>query len=212
LQKTLEDITVVTVLAHPDDEIIFGWPIMQEPAIKKKLIICSSDLHNPLRKSVSHRKHSLEEVCKRLQITDLTCLDYPSEFYHLESRRGSLSRFIEHVRDIIRDKMVNETKFVLYTHNILGEYGHMDHKLIHSIVLNLSTRMLYTDILLQSNWLPDKTSFSSLVTQLYFGKENLLKEVSLNLEWYTEFKTIYQLNGCWTWDKPPVTNCGVYLI
>ena len=35
---------VLMVFAHPDDEIIFGWPIFQDSTIEKELIMVTSDL------------------------------------------------------------------------------------------------------------------------------------------------------------------------
>ena len=40
---------VLMVFAHPDDEIIFGWPIFQDPTIEKELIMVKSDFNNPAR-------------------------------------------------------------------------------------------------------------------------------------------------------------------
>ena len=36
---------VLMVFAHPDDEIIFGWPIFQDPTIEKELIMVTSDFN-----------------------------------------------------------------------------------------------------------------------------------------------------------------------
>jgi hypothetical protein len=48
------------VMAHQDDEIIFGWPVFQgNPA---GLLICSSDLHNPDRQWCRHRKQVNHDV------------------------------------------------------------------------------------------------------------------------------------------------------
>ena len=38
---------VLMVFAHPDDEIIFGWPIFQDPTIEKELVMVTSDFNNP---------------------------------------------------------------------------------------------------------------------------------------------------------------------
>ena len=50
---------VLMVMAHPDDEILFGWPVFFDPKYKKKLLICSSDYNNPERAWCKYRKKSL---------------------------------------------------------------------------------------------------------------------------------------------------------
>jgi len=50
-------------MAHPDDEIIFGWPVLKEA---QKIIICSSDLNNPERAWCKDRKKALKDVCELL--------------------------------------------------------------------------------------------------------------------------------------------------
>ncbi len=54
---------VLMVFAHPDDEIIFGWPIFQDPTIEKELVMVTSDFNNPARQQYAHRKFLLKEVC-----------------------------------------------------------------------------------------------------------------------------------------------------
>ena len=65
---------VVMVLAHPDDEIIFGWPIFQDDDYEKEIIMCSTDFNNPVRQEYAHRKLLLQEVCDKYEIP-LTCFD-----------------------------------------------------------------------------------------------------------------------------------------
>ena len=54
---------VLMVFAHPDDEIIFGWPIFQDPTIEKELVMVTSDFNNPARQQYAHRKFLLQEGC-----------------------------------------------------------------------------------------------------------------------------------------------------
>ena len=60
------------IMAHPDDEVIFGWMVLKEI---DKILICSSDFNNPDRAWCKNRKLALQEVCKELKV-ECECLDY----------------------------------------------------------------------------------------------------------------------------------------
>jgi len=38
---------ILILIAHPDDEIIFCWPIFQDNTIEKTILTISSDIYNP---------------------------------------------------------------------------------------------------------------------------------------------------------------------
>ena len=101
---------VLMVLAHPDDEIIFGWPIFQNFRIQKEIIMCSTDYNNPARQQYAHRKFLLQEVCEKYQVP-LTCFDYPSEFYKLETRGTTLEDCQNTIVDCVKSK-VNDFDYV----------------------------------------------------------------------------------------------------
>ena len=67
---------VLMVMAHPDDEIIFGWSIFQDKSIEKKLLICSSDFHNKEREWCKYRKDALFEICKELNKLEADSLKF----------------------------------------------------------------------------------------------------------------------------------------
>jgi hypothetical protein len=77
---------VLIFMAHPDDEILFGWPIFFNPNYEKKVIICSSDYNNPQRQWCKYRKNSLFKVCEQEGVP-VHCLDYDSSFYKTATRR-----------------------------------------------------------------------------------------------------------------------------
>ena len=114
---------VLMVLAHPDDEIIFGWPIFQNFRIQKEIIMCSTDYNNPARQQYAHRKFLLQEVCEKYQVP-LTCFDYPSEFYKLETRGTTLEDCQNTIVDCVKSK-VNDFDYV-FTHNPMAvSYTHL---------------------------------------------------------------------------------------
>ncbi len=71
---------ILMLYAHPDDELVWGWPILQNPAFEKEILICVSDAHNPQRRRFAHRVESLAMLCEHLKISwqrlaeDIACL------------------------------------------------------------------------------------------------------------------------------------------
>jgi len=212
---------VLMVVAHPDDEIIFGYPIFQDKSIKKKLLCCSSDLYNPGRQSCKERKHVLEELCTMTN-TELVCLDYPSSFYTLRSRRpdgvprtpeGDAQGPLRAACDVISTHIREMSKDVdyVFTHNPYGEYGHMDHKLCFDMVVkNTDKDILITDIHLPSNWSQHYT-FSKKIKDLYYN--NLFKaDIEIDEYLYQRAKQMYESANSWTWGRETVKKCNLFKI
>jgi len=183
------------VLAHPDDEVIFGWPVLREA---DKLLICSSDLHNPKRPFGTRRKDALQCVCD-LSGIEVECLDWPSEFYKLNERNGALEAFCQDVLNHIPDADV------IFTHNPEGEYGHMDHKLVHDIVAHSGRAMQWSDMFVKTSWTP----WDSLGEHAFRGMEHVAT-CEVDLDWYVDMQVEYARRRAWTWSCPPVTSCQVY--
>jgi hypothetical protein len=179
---------ITMLIAHPDDEVIFGFPVLQNA---KKIICCSSDLNNPERQWCRNRKLALEEIGQKVG-AEVICLDYNSEFYRLPTRNGSLMRLANDILSLL------EPEEVLFTHNPWGEYGHLDHVLVHQVASLSGKRLLFSDISLEAGWIPSGKRLS------------LAKVVGLfhnDLLFYNECKAIYDHFGCWTWSKPPIKEC-----
>lgn len=189
---------VIMVMAHPDDEVIFGFPMIK---FTDKILIVSNDKNNPDRAWCKDRYIALEKVGKRLGIP-VESMDYPSEFYRLPTRKGQLSDFINEVLDKVKDYDV------IYTHNPLGEYGHLDHQLVHTICMQSGKDVLFSNIFLKSNWCP-YWCISSAYATLYY---NELFECENDMDLYTELEDIYRDMGIWTWSKEPVKGCTVYMV
>ena len=194
---------ILMVLAHPDDEIIFGWPIFQDSSIKKELIICSSDAHNPERQWCAHRKNVTEIICKEYNIP-LTVIDFPSEFYRFETRQETMSRAQYEILKTIKSKSFD----AIFTHNIFGEYGHLDHKMIFDLMLRkMECPLYYTDICLKSNWPSDDELSTHIQNTLYSNK---VKSCELDKSVYSYCEEEYRKQDVWTWSKPAVETCNLY--
>lgn len=195
---------VLMVFSHPDDEIICGFPVLQDRNIEKKILICSSDLNNPERSWCSHRKIPLSEMCKDLGIVH-KCLDYNSEFYRMDTRQSKLSAMMKHVSEEIDGFDYD----YIFTHNVIGEYGHIDHQLIHQVVAQKARPTIVTDIFIPSNWCP-YDRISDTYAKMY--NVNSVGRVRNDIDFYAKCKRFYDSHNVWTWSKSPVMECGLYVI
>lgn len=181
------------LISHPDDEVIFGWPVLKQA---KNIICCSSDLNNPERQWCKHRKQGLFEIGEMVG-AKVICLDYNSEFYRLPTRTGELANLVLNVLTEINKHCEDD---LLFTHNSHGEYGHLDHILCHQIAKASGKKIMTTDIALDAGWFKVNNS------EVKWND----KEVINDLDFYNKCKKIYDKIGCWTWSKPPIERAIVY--
>jgi LmbE family N-acetylglucosaminyl deacetylase len=188
---------VLIVVAHPDDEVIFFWWALQNPAWRCSLLCCSSDVNNPKRQKWAHRKNVLAGLCGKLGI-EHRCLDYDSEFYKLDGRSGQVADFGRHVIDEVR-------KFdfdFICTHNRWGEYGKLDHCLIHYIVSCEFENVLVSNIFVPTEWSPHHGIIGA-------ASHGFVERFSNNTDLYHDWEMHYRTGRAWTWNKDMVNECLV---
>ena len=189
---------VLMIMAHPDDEVIFGWPVLQNDSFRKTVLFCSTDLNNPSRAWCAHRSECAKRFLNSLSV-DVVCLDYPSEFYKMDVRKGGLARFCDDVLASIDNLDFD----VIFTHNPIGEYGHLDHILVHSVVSGLGVRTWTTDIVVQSDWIQMRNLSS--VRRRFPGQP--IEDCVCDEDFYGRCKAEYKSKGAWTWNKDMVSRC-----
>jgi hypothetical protein len=196
---------VLMVIAHADDEIIFGWPILQDSKIEKQILCCSSDRYNEERKWCSHRGDVFKSIYKNLGI-NCNCLDYNSEFYRMETRKESLSKMQE---DIVNNIKKFDFDYI-FTHNPLGEYGHLDHKMTFDTIFasDINKPILYTDICFKTNW-PSCSKIPERYVKPFYHT-CFLDNCSLDINRYSQIENEYRKSGVWTWSFKPVDKCNIY--
>lgn len=216
---------VLCVFAHPDDEIIWGWPILQNEAFRKELIICSNDRFNRKKKGYSHRVLSLEALCRDLEIP-LHCFDYDSGFARYPQRPKRSKNIFAQIRRIfrpdppslyrmaeaLREEIASRSYDYLFTHNPWGEYGHMDHVVTHLIVAQLAGErgcaLLQTDMRKQMNWLP---GINAPVKRLGWH-DRFLENCVCDRSFFEHCKRFYTDSGVWTWSEEPEDGVSVYRV
>ena len=210
---------VLAVLAHPDDECIFGWPVFQNPRLTKSLIMLVSDRDNPERQWCARRLDALEEIGAECGF-QTTCLHLDSEFYRLPYRRADLI-----VNDVYRltleaidEHLRSFAPHFVFCHNPYGEYGMFDHRIVFDIVYHHSAaaNICITDLCEAHRGWPSADAIPQRIFQRYYA-DNPCLEIELNSDFYCWCKNVYERYGCWTWhqklppEDPPAT-CRLFLL
>ena len=215
---------ILMVLAHPDDELIFGWPVFLNDDFDKKIIMCSTDANNKERQWCAHRKHVMKVICDHQEV-EVEFIDNNSSFYRTETRRpkdapvdsegDKLSNYRLMCAEIVKTIKENEPDYdYIFTHNPYGEYGHKDHKLIFNLVLKHSTKpILFTDIIHPSNWAGyDREELNKARIKKIFYGNCFKKDAVLDVEKFILYKNTYEKHNCWTWWRETFKKCDMYVL
>ena len=201
------DGSVTIVMAHPDDEILWGWPVFFDKTLDRKLLMCSSDAKNPERAWCSHRKNPMIKLCELYDV-EVECVDYNSSFYKTPSRYAPPPHLADVCYDIADRISKIETDYIM-THNPVGEYGHFDHRLLFNLCLeNSKVPILITDISMKSNWY----SYEKVPDNLSIYYQNKISEHTLDTNEFTECAKYYKDENVWTWSREIPTQCSLYKI
>lgn len=187
----MKDITML--IAHPDDEVIFGWPVLKEA---KKIICCANDYHDRTKRwEYSARKEALMEIGAFVD-AEVVSPDRNCDFHKLSGLNGELNDFIFSIYELLKDERA------IFTHNPWGEYGHLDHILAYTIAKNSGKTLIVTDIVQNTGWYP------------VFGWEygNSVKQCEVDKVFYEKCKAIYVKHNCWTWHLPCIEKTRLYYV
>jgi LmbE family N-acetylglucosaminyl deacetylase len=102
------------VAAHPDDETIFGGGLLQMYRRRPWKVICVTD--GNADGEHDRRERDFLAACKEFKVARAEMWDFPDRF----DTRLDLGRLEERLR--------LETPSEVFTHGVLGEYGHPHHQ------------------------------------------------------------------------------------
>jgi len=202
---------VLGIFCHPDDEVLFGWPIFQGNEFEKHLIICCDDS----TRNRPERKKALQEICQQENINLVSCLSEDNNFYTLPTRRADylLTDAINHIRVQIEKAIIKVNPDFIFTHNPLGEYGHGSHRLLFEIVSQNEKvkNLLITDICKESNHRSSK-EIPKIIQDAYYNQAKRVSPQEMDEAFYMRCRSIYNKYNSWTWNKNPIQYCNLYLL
>lgn len=100
----------LVVVAHPDDETIFFGGLLQAYRRRPWKVICATD-GNADGMGVQ-RRQDFQRACDALKVQNCEMWDFPDRF----ENRLDIDRLAERLKQ--------ETASEIFTHGVLGEYGH----------------------------------------------------------------------------------------
>jgi len=106
------------IVAHPDDELIFGGAELIKYGSEYK-VICLTNKSNEIRSK------EFKRVMEKLNVRSWEMFDYEDTLYPTQQFD---------LEDILMSRQWEK----VVTHNPIGEYGHPQHKLVFDIILNIT--------------------------------------------------------------------------
>lgn len=126
-QINLSNYQNIMIVAHPDDETIWGGMHL----IKDKyLVICLTNGDNEIR------FQEFQEVMNKTCNTGII-LNYPDK---INGKRDNWQSSYQKITDDINYLLTKHTFDLIVTHNPNGEYGHLHHKMTNAIVTAIAKK------------------------------------------------------------------------
>lgn len=196
--NTMTNKHIAIVLAHPGDETTFAWPLLQDPEIKKTLVIVSgvSDGRNP-------RICAVRELCGSLKVPH-TFMGQSRGFCNIHKDGTNNMQVVS--KDVL--KLVDSINAdYIYTHNMLGENGDPDHLLVHWLLMNTNKSIICSDLTYNGNWIPLR-DVSYNYKKRYFLKP--IMDCKLTPDFELNCKQVFQRYGIWEMEAEMQKHCKVY--
>lgn len=212
--KILHNKKVLTIAAHPDDEVISLWPVCQDPKIERYLLTLCDNSEQGFGDSP---RTAIKEICKNEDITLFDCLSHNANFYALGAVKefSTLALSIQNIWAII-DRAIKEIKpDYIFTHNVCGEYGHPTHKLVWDIVSQhrATKNLIFTDISFSTHY-HSYEKISSFIEDIFYQK--YFGTTTIDLDFYNRCRAVYKKFSCWTWNsqepKSTLAKCNLCIL
>lgn len=134
LSEPTEKSKKLMIVAHPDDETIFGGAHISEGGY---FIVCLTNENNSVRKA---EFNDMLDTTKNEGII----LDFPDKKF---GKRDNWEHDKENIEEIITHYVKTKNWESITTHNMNGEYGHIHHKMVNQLVTKVCEHEKQTDIL-----------------------------------------------------------------
>lgn len=199
---------VLMVMAHPDDEVIFGWPVLQQDWEISLIVMTNNKARYGPGPMIA-----LQEVAKSNGIRLLQGFQTDTNFYRLPPRGSMpiLTTVLNQFMRAINDAVIASMPDAIFTHNPMGEYGHGDHRMLFNLVSLYDHPKLLTDICEANPCHLSSSHMPSIWTHFYATAISGSKECQLDMEWFRRMRNIYERHRAWSWrDHKVIDTCKLY--
>jgi len=203
---------ILMILAHPDDEVIFGWPVLQQ--CKNNRITLLTMTHNR-KKYGAGPEEALQEVCAINQIHLLDLPRQETNFYRLPPRYADLvlPDVINSFKSSIELAVKLSRPDFIFTHNPMGEYGHGDHRMLFNLVSMFNNQLLLTDICFSNRCHLSSGKIPYVYASTLYADYAQKDECELDMDWYNAMKQLYKKHKAWSWGgHGAIKECNLYKI
>lgn len=200
---------ILIVVAHPDDEILWCWPVLQNPKNERSVIAISDNRGDASLTPF----HGLGKMLGY----ETQCLGFPPNFYSLPTRNApvTLPRSVNIIRQALAIKIEEYKPDLIFTHNPWGEYGHGDHRLTAELVYTSGHPRIWTTNICIKN--KSHVSYEQIPghfkSMLRFladketGKQ--IDPVRIDLQFYKLGANTYQQYQVWSWSGEVACECEI---
>lgn len=201
---------ILAIVAHPDDEVLWAWPVMQNPQYERA-VLCISDNS---QKYSWRSKYALLDLAEQ-ENWPAWCGDLPSGFSRLPFRdaRDILPDKVAQIRLLIAKVILDFKPDMLFTHNPVGEYGHSDHRLIAELVYGceFAGPVWVSDICIWNRCHVSYERMPKFIVEAFYRRP--VGNIQLDGDFLGRCSTVYRKYSAWSWGDNPVAHaCGMYEI
>lgn len=155
----LEDVDSIMIVAHPDDESLWGGKHLLDENYLVVCVTCGSD---------EKREEEFEEAMDYTNSSFIS-LGYPDL---TDGKKDNWNKCYNSIKKDINIILEKKSFEKIVTHNPNGEYGHIHHKMVSDIVTSVSekNKLFYFDLYYPTNY-----SGSNMMSEMdLMDKENIL--------------------------------------
>lgn len=198
---------ILFIAAHPDDEILWFWPLLQD-SHNKRGVLCISDNS---QKYGQCSKTAFLDVAEQ-ENWQAWCGDIPSGFSRLSPRYVdvTLTKQVAKIYHQIYDALDKFKPNIIFTHNPVGEYSHTDHKLVAELVytVDYEAPIWFTDICLWNKCHVSYPRIPPYILRAFYKKH--IRNSKMNKSFFERCSKIYRKYSAWSWGNEIVSQCQIF--
>ena len=136
------------IVAHPDDCVIFAWPLIQRyPRLEWSIIYLTYQDHDP-------RAQEMKKFWDRYSVPTCFC-GFVDDYHDMETQQISFDT--SEARSELQD-LASEFDLIV-THNRDGDYGHIHHQFVHDCVSAVPVPQIYFASTFNNNLVVESTQY-----------------------------------------------------